>query len=360
MSGSAHSNHSDLLLNPAARLLWRPDASLQLELGGQAVVLTGPAAGVVSRLGRRPQPPARRSRSTEATLQALLDAGFLWPAPAPAGDDADERLVPPRPRLAAELVALQARSGERAAELLSARRQATVLISGSGRAGPHVAALLAAAGVGRVHLSAPGAVRLGSAVPGGVTPADEGRPLARAAADAVVRAAPDADAEPLGPAAAVDLVVLAADEPIDPDRREALHRHGRQHLAVGIAAEQGVVGPLVLPGFTSCLRCADLHRIDRDPAWHGLAVQLAVPRRGPVGLDVALATVVAGTAAMQALAFLDGDRPATIEGTLELHLPDWRIRRRSWPVHPDCGCTRTTEPGAGDGEPSAKPADCRA
>ena len=337
MSGS--SARTDLLLNPAARLLWRPDASLQLELGTRAVVLTGPAAGVVSRLGRRPQPPTRRSRGTTATLQALLEAGFLW-NPAPQADgDTDERLVPPRPRLAGELVALQGRAGERAAELLSARRHATVLISGNGRAGPTLAALLAAAGVGRVHLAAPGAVRLGSAVPGGVTPADEGRPLARAAAEAVSRAAPEADTEPLGPDAPIDLVVLAADDPVDPDRREALHRQGHAHLGVTLTAECGVVGPLVLPGFTSCLRCADLHRLDRDPAWHSLAVQLAVPRRGRTGMDVALATITAGTAAMQALAFLDGERPASIEGTLELHPPDWRIRRRSWPVHPDCGCS---------------------
>ena len=30
--------------------------------------------------------------------------------------------------------------------------------------------------------------------------------------------------------------------------------------------------------------------------------------------------------------------PAAIDGTLEQHPPDWRIRRRSWPVHPDCDC----------------------
>jgi hypothetical protein len=55
---------------------------------------------------------------------------------------------------------------------------------------------------------------------------------------------------------------------------------------------------------------------------------------------VALATIIAGVAAMQALAFLDGDEPATVDGTLEMHPPDWRMRRRSWPPHPDCDCRR--------------------
>jgi hypothetical protein len=41
---------------------------------------------------------------------------------------------------------------------------------------------------------------------------------------------------------------------------------------------------------------------------------------------------------VQALAFLAGDDPPTIEGTLEVRLPDWRIRRRSWAPHPDCDC----------------------
>jgi hypothetical protein len=41
---------------------------------------------------------------------------------------------------------------------------------------------------------------------------------------------------------------------------------------------------------------------------------------------------------MQVLAFLDGEEPASIEGSLELHMPDWRLRRRTRPLHPDCNC----------------------
>ncbi len=94
----------------------------------------------------------------------------------------------------------------------------------------------------------------------------------------------------------------------------------------------------MLPGLTSCLRCADLHRLDRDPAWDALAVQLSITPRHRLASEVALATVVGGLAAVQALEFLDGGRPASVEASLEMQLPDWRLRRRSWPVHPDCDC----------------------
>ena len=58
--------------------------------------------------------------------------------------------------------------------------------------------------------------------------------------------------------------------------------------------------------------------------------------------DVALSAVAAGTAVLQVLAWLDAapdsTPPATAGGTLELAMPDWRVRRRSWPVHPSCSC----------------------
>jgi hypothetical protein len=69
-------------------------------------------------------------------------------------------------------------------------------------------------------------------------------------------------------------------------------------------------------------------------------VQLTVARRHGPASEVAVAAVAAGVAAMQVLAFLDGGEPACLDGTLELHPPDWRIRRRTWPIHPRCDCSR--------------------
>ena len=46
-----------------------------------------------------------------------------------------------------------------------------------------------------------------------------------------------------------------------------LHAAGVPHLPVRVRDGTGLVGPLVIPGVTSCLGCADLHRSDRDAAW---------------------------------------------------------------------------------------------
>lgn len=322
-------------LSPAARLLWRSGRAVQLELGSRRVAVDGISAPVVGELvGRRRAEAAADLPMTVRLQDQLVATGFLWPA----ADPGDERLAPPQPRLAPELVALTARHGEQAAEVLSSRRQATVAVQGRGRVGAQLAAVLATAGVGRLQVLDRGPVRMSQTAPGGVAPEDEGRPLADAAGRAILRAAPDTDTAPSPIGERPDLVVLAMDEPIEPDCRAALHARDCAHLPVSLRVDHGVVGPLVLPGLTSCLRCADLHRLDRDPAWNALAAQLSVPQRTTPAADVALTTLIAGLAALEVLAFLDGRQPATVEGTLEVHTDDRRIRRRSWPVHPDCSC----------------------
>lgn len=329
------------MLPPAARLLWRSTDAAQIELGPHAVVVDGVDIEAVRALIGAGEPPA--SGDLRALQHQLVEAGYLWPAAPPDAARSAPGLPDPRrhvahPRLAGELTALSARAGERAAELIAGRRRCTVLVQGAGRVGPLVGALLAAAGVGRVHPLDAGPALLHHAMPGGLLPGDEGMSFAAAAAAAIERQAPDAACATAPSSEPPDLVVLAVDSPVDPERRAALHARSAAHLLVTVSGGHGAVGPLVLPGLTSCLRCADLHRLDRDPAWDALAVQLTVPQRHRGASEVAVAGVVAGLAAVQALEFLDGGRPAAIEGTLEMQLPDWRVRRRSWPLHPDCDC----------------------
>ena len=266
----------------------------------------------------------------------------MW---ARAGGGSDPRLLPPTPRLAPELAALTALHGERGVDTLTARRRSTVAVQGAGRVPAQLAALLAASGVGRVVTvdARHRAARLRRARRSGAGRRGSGRRSRDAGA--VHRAAPEVDVTPLPPDTAPDLLVLAGEGPVDDDRRRALHVTGTPHLAVTVGIEHGVVGPLVVPGLTSCLRCADLHRRDRDPQWSVLATQLALPRRYGPSTDVVVATLTAGVAALQALAFLDGADPAAVDGTLELRLPDWRVRRRSWTPHPSCDCGLITAPG---------------
>jgi hypothetical protein len=326
------------MLGPATRLLWRSPETVHLELGGRAVLIDGLPVPLVRRIASRNAPagPPPVDAESRRALDALTEAGYLWPRAGLAADD--ERLAAPAPWLAGELTALATRHGPHAAQVLNARRQASVHVCGGGRVAAHIGAVLAAAGVGRVHCSLVGSARLPHAVPGGILPADEGRTLATAAEAAVLRAAPGTDTTPVGADDRPDLTVLAFDTPVPAERRQALHAAGAAHLAVTLRVDAGVVGPLVLPGLTSCLRCAELHRQDRDPAWPALAVQLTVGSRYGPASDVALASVIAGVAALQALAFLDGGEPAVIDATVELQLPDWRLRRRSWPPHPECDC----------------------
>ena len=113
------------------------------------------------------------------------------------------------------------------------------------------------------------------------------------------------------------------------------------HLAVTTGEAIGVVGPLVLPGRSACLRCLDLTRAAHDPAWPLILAQLASHDAAePAACDAVLAAMVAAQATAQALAFIDRGpaAAAVVSGTLELVLPDWQWRRRSWQPHRHCGC----------------------
>jgi bacteriocin biosynthesis cyclodehydratase domain-containing protein len=249
------------------------------------------------------------------------------------GPDTAERLEPDHAALSLS------RPGRGPLGTLRRRRHGTVAVHGGGRIGAPVATVLAAAGVGRLAVVDGERARPCDAAPGGINPQDAYQPRAAAVVAAVRRAAPEADVGPLRPGEVPDLAVLAGLEPVEPRLRSGLHRLAVPHLPVYIRETTAVVGPLVLPGVSSCLTCADLHRRDRDPAWPMLAAQLSVPRRRQrEPADVVLATLAAAIAAAQALALLDGDDPATLNGSLELRLPDWRVRRRSWLPHPLCTC----------------------
>ncbi|MCE0536830.1 TOMM precursor leader peptide-binding protein [Kineosporia rhizophila] len=114
------------------------------------------------------------------------------------------------------------------------------------------------------------------------------------------------------------------------------------HLAVVVGEDGVVVGPLVRPGRTPCLRCLDLHRRDRDPDWPRVLSQLP---EHPFAEheETASASLAAGLAALQVLAELDGlSQPAAVGATLEVELPDGLVARRPWRMHPACGCAWPT------------------
>ena len=219
-----------------------------------------------------------------------------------------------------------------------ARRSGVVVVEGATRVGTPLAAVLAASGVGRVSVRDAGLTSAADAVVGGLTAADEGRPRSLAAADAVRRASPLTDLRPLPSDASPDLVVLARAWAASDPLVAGIQRAGVPHLVATVRGETGVVGPLVVPGVTSCLRCADLHRRDADPRWPRLAAQLTAGDAPPSGATVTC-LLTAVTAALQVLAYLDGTgAPATLDATVELRPPDLLPRIRRWSAHPACGC----------------------
>ncbi|MFG2717558.1 ThiF family adenylyltransferase [Streptomyces sp. NPDC048416] len=351
------------MLKPALRRAWRDRGTVQFGITpAQAVVLSpvDPATGHFLELldGTQGMPLLyERARALNLTpvqvddLVGRLAAAGVVDDPAAGSPkvealrdrtDARERL---RPDLAS-LSLLHPDPGD-AAKRLAARRAIRVQVRGAGRVGATIAAVLSGCGVGRVDVLDGGVAQPGDVAPGGLPGQAVGERRATAARQLVRRTSPD------GPPrqgtdtdqSALSLIVAAPREPLEmyaPNAMDAEDwiRAGIPHLYAGVVETTGVVGPLVLPGGTGCAGCLALGRADRDPAWPRLLAQWSSGRQrtSVPACDLALATAVAGLAAAHALAFLDGDLPASTGSRWEASLPqlDWR----STPVqaHGDCFC----------------------
>jgi hypothetical protein len=285
----------------------------------------------------------------------LLIAAADWSFPGPAAE----------PSLQPERDSLVHRHGVAVARrVIQARQDAVVVVRGSGRLATSVATALAVAGVGHVHQQPDRALRPAdlaeSARPDRAGIGAPDTPMAGfgsgigapTRADAVRLAANLRRAVPSvkvhAPAAhhRVVLVVLAGDGPPAPSLAAELTDRRIPHLAVTATRKRSVVGPFVLPGRSSCLVCALHHRADLDqtrPAFEeGLRHDLVVP---PVQL-VCSATALA---VADALDHLDGITvPVTVDGTVEWQLGELGPRRRSWSIHPNCGCSSLPSAGTED------------
>ncbi|WP_280421984.1 TOMM precursor leader peptide-binding protein [Nocardia carnea] len=141
-----------------------------------------------------------------------------------------------------------------------------------------------------------------------------------------------------GPVAPADLVVLADALIPDPCLVRELGRARIAHLVVRLRDGKGLVGPLVLPGLTSCLRCADLARADRDAEWPRLAAQLLgrMGHASPAGIAAVAALALGELETI--LACDPASPPDTLNRTLEFDLGTRELSRRPWTPHERCGC----------------------
>ncbi|HUN31584.1 MAG TPA: ThiF family adenylyltransferase [Trebonia sp.] len=337
-------------LKAGLRPLWRDTETVQIGIDPRrAVALTGlgKAAALLTLLdGSRETGELVRTASdlgvppgtADHVLGLLASAGVLDDFPAYLHKSLPDYL---RSRLAPELAcaSLAAGDGDGGARTIERRRAAFVRVYGAGRLGASVATILAASGVARISCQDSEIAGPADLAPAGLGLADIGTTRAAGAIRAIRRIAPEvlvADEPRLVP----DLAVLTT--LVRPDELAALMRDRVPHLAVGAQEAIGVVGPLVYPGRSACLRCVDLSKAAHDPAWPKILAQVTQAAGRPVpACDAALTSATAALAAAQALAVLDryGQQlPVATNGTLELVLPDWQWRRQPWPPSPACTC----------------------
>jgi hypothetical protein len=339
-------------LKPGLLPVWRNRDTLQVGIDPRrAVALTG-MRGAAALLGlldgsrdrsqilAAAQELGIGSDAADRVIALLTAAGALHDFPASTYQALPHGL---RSRLAPELAtaALAHGDGDGGARILARRQGACVRVHGMSPVGLSAASLLTAAGIGLVVSTeqVPGAPEAVHGAPEAVHRAPEA--VHGGARHGSARGSPTG---PPGRSARAgrrpDLVILA-----DSHQREVadgLARDGIAHLSAAASEAIGVVGPLVLPGRTACLRCLDLTRAERDPAWPLILAQLTGCAADPPACDTVLAAAVAAHAAAQALVFIDRATPgsAVANGTLELVLPDWQWRRRTWKPHHRCGCGR--------------------
>ncbi len=357
-------------LLPGLRPLWRDPHTVQLGTDpAQAIVLElpHPAAArlldlldgahtehaITAEMGRI----GMSGQDVQIVLSALAEAGViaaahsLLPAALPAAQ---------RQRVAAEAGALALRFRDRAASpaaVLRRRYDSRVIIAGTGPIAGLLASALLAAGVGTVgQVTEPGAAAAPLLSPppnpllAGESDPDRSRPAGQPSRppqpDPEPGPAPDGESGAEGGAGRGGrqrrvrgddaFVVQMGRMGRVPLRGSRLRR---PHLAIGIRDGVAIVGPLVPATGGPCLRCLDLHRTDRDPAWPRLAAQLAENEHELVACAAATALTAAGLATAEILAHLDGGQPSTIGSTVEINgVGPWR--RRSWQPHSACDCTR--------------------
>lgn len=365
------------MLKPALRRAWRGRDTVQFGVTRAHAVKLGPvdiATGSFLELldGTRGLPLLREEaraldlsdHQVDTLVRRMANAGLIDDVRAGGPETAALRnradvLERQRPDLASLSVIHPEPGG--GMRRLAARRAMRVQVRGAGRVGAAIAAVLSGAGVGRVEVLDGGVTEPADIAPGGLPAAAVGERrdtaarqlVRRSAVGSTSRATGTADAaaggtSAGGPAAsggpALSLVVVAPRDGLavyapDPRAAEPWIASGIPHLYAGVIEATGVVGPLVLPGGTGCAGCLALTRTDRDPQWPRMLTQWRSGRRNAVqACDLGLATAVAGLAAAHALAFLDGELPASTGVRWEAALPllDWRSEQVG--AHLDCSC----------------------
>jgi bacteriocin biosynthesis cyclodehydratase domain-containing protein len=226
-----------------------------------------------------------------------------------------------------------------AVRALERRRGFSVAVHGLGRVGTQTALRLAAAGIGTIVPVDGAAVRHEDTGPGAYRDEDVGARRQDAVARAIRLLAPSVNTVLTPRRTAADLTIIAPGERPPTELLVDLTRRLVPHLLVEVCEDRAVLGPLVVPRRTPCVRCRDLALTDRDPLWPrtqaGLAADGATTRPA---CDTTLAALAANFAVLHALAYLDGQTPPSVGAVWSFALPYALPERFPVPEHPACGC----------------------
>jgi bacteriocin biosynthesis cyclodehydratase domain-containing protein len=351
---------AQLRINPGLRMLEGAAGSVQFGLGAGGLVIEGTGEAdrhFLSRLCRGIESAdlddVRASCGLDRERAAALLAAL---APVLLPDSGGERLSGLRAdRLAPDARRWSAVYSADGEGPLAARGRCIVQLIGLGRTGAAMATALAAAGVGTLLLEDSAVAAPSDVGSGAIRLADIGLGRGQAVRRAVHQIDPTVACHLL-PGSTVEqgaagifprvlsLAICVDRDVADPRVAAALMSRGHPHLSVLVREQDTLIGPLVVPGQTSCLGCVELHRADADPGWPDVVARLT---RRPVepqadrgtADEVSQALAAAGLAAMQALLFLDGrNQPGSFSAVLKLDSGDGTVSRHAYPPHPACGC----------------------
>jgi hypothetical protein len=140
---------------------------------------------------------------------------------------------------------------------------------------------------------------------------------------------------PIDPAP--DVAVVVAHHLVRPAETVRRLAEDLPHVALVFGDQAAVVGPFVVPGRTPCLRCAEEHRLDADPARRAIAAQLL--RRGPARTASSIRTrLIAFEALGDALDAVRETGASGLEGVALRITPDGAVSRERRPWHERCSC----------------------
>lgn len=214
-------------------------------------------------------------------------------------------------------------------KVLANRATARVDIYGCGLIGANLARILAASGIGELRLID---ARIISSQHLPVTSlASVGLNAATEVASSLARDYPKVLARTVK-----EPTLAIVTRPPSPSEILTFMNFSKAHLLIEPRGDSIEVGPLVLPGRSSCLRCLTLDRLDHDSNWYSVELCGQLEHEPPA----ALAALAAGISALAALSLVDSAEPKSVslvDTTLRIDA-DLRISATPRRRHPRCGC----------------------